>query len=234
MEFPIPFYGSANPFDFGPTGAGQSPDAPPVTVDNSPPGGAVDVGTPNGMGTEAGFLTPDALLAYCESRLSGLDSQMRDFFNKQETANRQQAQLNQLASLYNQHSGGINMKDGNGNATSAAMDDATFQKQLVEPLQNMIDSLPDSDPLKAKLTSTLKTLTTDGGTGKDTIVSAQDITNIETDLKNDVSDLSAGAELNMIQLQSIMSQRQTAIQLTTNLVQSLGDQTNKIADNIGK
>ena len=46
-------------------------------------------------------------------------------------------------------------------------------------------------------------------------------------------DLNAGAELNMINLQSLMSQRQTAIQLTTNLVQSLGDQMNKIAANIG-
>jgi hypothetical protein len=30
-----------------------------------------------------------------------------------------------------------------------------------------------------------------------------------------------------------MSQRQTAIQLTTNVVQSLGDQLNKIVANIG-
>jgi hypothetical protein len=31
-----------------------------------------------------------------------------------------------------------------------------------------------------------------------------------------------------------MSQRQTAIQLTTNLVQSLGDQASSIAKNIGQ
>ena len=37
----------------------------------------------------------------------------------------------------------------------------------------------------------------------------------------------------MVQIQSLMSQRQTAVSLTTNLVQSLGDQENKIADNIG-
>ena len=35
----------------------------------------------------------------------------------------------------------------------------------------------------------------------------------------------------MVQLQSLMSQRQTAISLTTNLVQSLGDQEEKIAEN---
>ena len=37
----------------------------------------------------------------------------------------------------------------------------------------------------------------------------------------------------MINLQSLMSQRQQAIQMCTNLVQSLGDQCNKIAENIG-
>ena len=47
------------------------------------------------------------------------------------------------------------------------------------------------------------------------------------------SSVNSSSELEMIQLQSFMSQRQTAIQLTTNLVQSLGDQLNKIADNIG-
>jgi hypothetical protein len=38
----------------------------------------------------------------------------------------------------------------------------------------------------------------------------------------------------MIGLQSLMSERQTAIQLTTNLVQSLGTQMNAIASNVGK
>jgi hypothetical protein len=52
-------------------------------------------------------------------------------------------------------------------------------------------------------------------------------------LKTEQSDLNGGAELNMINLQAIMSQRQTAIQLTTNLVQALGDSSNKIAANIG-
>jgi hypothetical protein len=47
------------------------------------------------------------------------------------------------------------------------------------------------------------------------------------------SALDSGSEMNLVTLQSLMSQRQTAISLTTNLIESLGDQTNSIASNIG-
>ncbi len=187
------------------------------------------------------FITPDALMAYCQSRMQGLDKQMQTIFVEQQKTSQEIQDLNQLAALYNQWNSGINAKDANGNPTGTQMppnagpDPAhpvhpNFQDDVVAPMQNYINSLPDGDPLKAKLQNDLATLTQGG----DTTVSAQDIAAVETDLKNYASDLSSGQELNMIQLQSLMSQRQTAIQLTTNLVQSLGDQANKIADNVGK
>ena len=52
-------------------------------------------------------------------------------------------------------------------------------------------------------------------------------------LQGCASDLNSNSELQMIQLQSLMSERQTAIELTTNLVQSLGNQAEKIAQNVG-
>ena len=60
------------------------------------------------------------------------------------------------------------------------------------------------------------------------------MTQLTTNLKNDAADLNSDSEMTMITLQSLMSQRQTAVQLTTNLVQSLGDQQNSIAKNIGQ
>lgn len=53
------------------------------------------------------------------------------------------------------------------------------------------------------------------------------------DAKNVQGDLNNQSEMNMIQLQSLMSDRQTSVQMCTNLVQSLGDQANKIAANVG-
>ena len=47
------------------------------------------------------------------------------------------------------------------------------------------------------------------------------------------NNLNNSAELGMISIQSLMSQRSTAIQLATNIMQSLDDGTSKIADNIG-
>jgi hypothetical protein len=44
---------------------------------------------------------------------------------------------------------------------------------------------------------------------------------------------SSGAEVSMIQLQSLVAKRATALQLTTGLLQSLNDGTHTIAGNIG-
>jgi hypothetical protein len=47
-----------------------------------------------------------------------------------------------------------------------------------------------------------------------------------------VNEIGKNAELNMIQLQSIMSQRQTAIQLTSNLMKALNDSENQVIHNM--
>ena len=47
-------------------------------------------------------------------------------------------------------------------------------------------------------------------------------------------DVNHEGELEMIKLQSLMSQRQQALQMCTNLVQSLGQSAQQITANIGK
>ena len=71
-------------------------------------------------------------------------------------------------------------------------------------------------------------VSTDGGK-----ISSDEMKAFIDDVKGIQTDLGASSELGMIQLQSLMSQRQVAIQLCTNLVQSLGDQQNKICANVG-
>ena len=46
-------------------------------------------------------------------------------------------------------------------------------------------------------------------------------------------DLSRGAELYMIELQSLVSQRQLAVQLTTRLLQMLNEMSKQIIGNLG-
>ena len=67
-----------------------------------------------------------------------------------------------------------------------------------------------------------------------TPMSADTVKRFVDNLKGLQTEVNQGSELGMITLQSLMSQRQMAIQLTTNLVQSLGEMTNKIAANIGR
>lgn len=50
-------------------------------------------------------------------------------------------------------------------------------------------------------------------------------------IENAMKDLESGAQMDMIKLQSIMSARQTAVQLSTNLIASLGESTKGIASN---
>ncbi len=182
------------------------------------------VGASDG-GPDASLLTPDTLMAYCQSRLSSLDSQMQSTFAQQEKSNALTSAINDLAGAMDQNTNGINDPPG-----SNLMSDQDFGN-LKQKFEDLIQKAggPDS-PIGKQIANALGTLTA----GNDTAVSASEITNIGETLKQAASDVNSGAELNMINLQSLMSQRQTAIQLTTNLVQSLGDQMNKVADNIGK
>jgi hypothetical protein len=43
-----------------------------------------------------------------------------------------------------------------------------------------------------------------------------------------------GAEVSMVQLQSLVSQRATALQLTTGMMRSINDSTKTVAGNIGR
>jgi hypothetical protein len=71
-------------------------------------------------------------------------------------------------------------------------------------------------------------------TNADSTVSQSEIEGYAQAISDAAGDLNSDAELGMVNIQSLMSQRETAISLTTNLVQSLGDGESKIADNIGK
>ena len=58
--------------------------------------------------------------------------------------------------------------------------------------------------------------------------------NLVHELSETELDQVCGGELHMIDLQSLMSQRQLAIQLTTNMLRAMNDATRTIVGNIGK
>jgi hypothetical protein len=184
----------------------------------------LDARTPEQKGTnpmDCTYLTPDALLYYCEARMNGVDTQMEGIMNEQETTNADEQAVHDAIAAFDSYS--------NDNA------------QLIDQLKAAVAEVKDP-ATQAKLQAVLSDVEAHNASIQPSAQVAPEAipfssTQVQgwTDtLKNVDSDLSSGAELNMIQLQSLMSERQVATQLTTNLVQSLGDQMNKIADNIGK
>lgn len=248
------------------------------------------VGAP---GDVSSFLTPDSLLAYCESRLRGLDEQVKTAFVSQQKANERQRLLGEALQKVNAFMGSdINNKD---NGCHGALDlmgkldyearkvglDTPEGKKLIalrdqiagqvchppEPLIELMNRRPPTvgdtkadseseaytriwnhtnpdgtDPWDMSKFSTkgiindqlhLKDANGNDVTVSDTLQKEQ-VSSISESIKGLQSDLNSGTELGMIQLQSLMSQRQSSVQMVTNLIQSLGEQMKGIAGNVGK
>jgi hypothetical protein len=158
------------------------------------------------------YLTPDAMLVYCQSRLTGINTQCRDIMTRQETNAKAQAAIGDVLTTLDR------FQDVSTNGEQQAVIRAAYTKAIDEV------GGPDSS-LGQQLAKDLNTLLNKG--------EKNDIASLINAAKNHQSELNSDAEIDMIRLQSLMSQRQTAIQLTTNIVQSLNDQANKIVANIG-
>jgi hypothetical protein len=194
----------------------------------------------------AAGLTSDDLLAYCQSRLDSIDDQVRASFDAQQRSADDVAKINGVIGELR-------------NASSADVKGQENCEKLETTLGSAIQDLQNSDPTCPALPGMITTYNSmvysgTGGPGfagpqfidptdhpPNTTVSKQGDNDLSTNelqsytqnLTDAAASINSNSELEMIHLQSLMAQRQTAISLTTNLVQSLGDQQNKIAENIG-
>ena len=170
------------------------------------------------------YLTPDSLMAYCQSRLQGIDTQVNEAFQKQEQSNYAQQVLSALSEDPAFKLPADKISSGDVPAAQQAMQAAIDAAKA---------KLDPNDPAYTALDNFEKNVVNSIDTTKD--MSPDEFNNqIVGGLSNIQKQLNSDSELSMIGLQSLMSQRQQAIQVCTNLVQSLGDQVNKIADNVGK
>ncbi len=170
------------------------------------------------------YLSPDALMAYCQSRLNSLDTQMSQIMAQQQTNQSATSAIDSVASLLN------DLPAPNSKTPPTVPVSQSDYKAIVSAYAAAAGSCPQ---LAASLQNDLKSLAHDAGKSHDNL-SSDLLTQLEQNLKNDASNLNSNSEMIMINLQSLMSQRQTAVQLTTNLVQSVGDQASSIAKNIGQ
>jgi hypothetical protein len=161
-------------------------------------------------------LTPDALMTYLSSRLDGLDTQINGIFSRQRHTHAIQKALKEV-------------RDALGNLkTDATAHGPDALKAVHEALRHLTD-------LDSRLGAKVRDQLNQPGHvfGDDTCSAAEmDVTMKYLDVAAKDSD--SGSQLDMIHLQSIMSARQTAIQLSTNLVAALAESTKAIVSNIGR
>ncbi|HTQ42073.1 MAG TPA: hypothetical protein VMI75_04890 [Polyangiaceae bacterium] len=204
---------------------------PPTAVSQLPTGGSdscdphlipITAGAPTEAPAEPGtfnYLSPEALLQYCESRLQGIDTQINQGVAEQNRIIQDQQTLEGVASTLANYAGGA--------PDQKSVDD------IVNSLDKAIAAIKSTDPgcqaLPAleKLENDIKT---SGAGGSITDKGMQEFS---SSLSDAVGTLNSGAELDMINLQSLMSQRQSAVEMTTNMVQTLGDTVEKVVANIG-
>jgi hypothetical protein len=220
---PITIQGAFGNISFGGTITPTASDALNTNETAPPPALAgADLG-PITTGPGFGAFTPDALMAYCQTRLGSIDQQAEESFD---TQNENAQEANDIGTVAN------DFKNYEGSDTTGAQSVSALENELGGLIQDLQKGDPNSAALP-KLTDALKTLTQDAMSGSNTVTSSQ-MGSIAQQISDAGTDLNSSSELQMIQLQSLMSQRSEAITLASNLVQSLGDEQDKVADNIGK
>jgi hypothetical protein len=203
---------------------------------------AADQGTEPGTTPEPlpTYLTPDALLMYCQTRLQGLDAQIQRGVLEQQSANGDQQDLASVQAALSKYAPGCT--------------DAKSVQELDNAVTQAIKSIKNRNPdspaisMLQKMQSAIETGTTTPdlttqmarqmGPGVTVnlpvALTAEQVKDLTTNLGQITSDENSTSELDMINLQSLMSQRQTAIELTTNMMQTLDDTMNKVVSNVGR
>jgi hypothetical protein len=205
-------------------------------------------------------LTPEALMVYCQTRLQGIDSQIQAAMTKQQNISNEQNSIGGI--LQDLSNDSALAGSGLMNSPQACqqleqkLEDLITQIQKTDPgcsqlgqLEQLHDTVmatgtgPYADSLgqhgyyyqgdpTAKPIGQTPPPDVDHST--DNELSAGEITGFTNTLNTINNSLSSGAEIGMIQIQSNMSDRTTAIQLTTSILQAYDDGLSKIVDKIGQ
>lgn len=184
------------------------------------------------------YLTPQSLVAYCDTRLTSLDSQMQTIFNQQQTSAASETALSSLASALN------DLPQPGANAGSNPTVSVSVRR--FDQLQNAYDAAiaaagGPKTTLGKSLEGDLKRLSADfpvsefgmsGDANKTYPIPESTISNLSQNVKTYASNLNSDSQISMINLQSMMSQQQTAVELSTNLLQTLSQTANTIASNM--
>lgn len=202
---------------------------------------AVETGI-DGFAFNAESLSPEGLLIYCQTQLGSLDDDIKAYMQQQRDSMAKKKVLQELKKELMSN-----------NPTSDAGDNSATHQKIADAHAKAYEDLsnpehPAYDPgLAAQVKEQfyalfpggdIKTANKGDGSGAgsdgDNNVPSSSTDNWQSKIDvvtNMIDDLNGNAELGMIQLQSIMSQRQTAIQLTTSMMDKYHKGLDQIAAN---
>ncbi|MGH7270401.1 MAG: hypothetical protein ACREJ3_08215, partial [Polyangiaceae bacterium] len=112
-----------------------------------------------GGGMPTTYLTPDALMTYCETRLGSIDSQIQGEMNQQQAQTKETQEIQNVESLFDSYANGVT-------------NDPDSCTKMENSLGDLIKSLQTSDPscsALATLKQTYNSLVWSGTGGKQTV-----------------------------------------------------------------
>jgi hypothetical protein len=170
-------------------------------------------------------MTPESLLTYLRSRLGRIDAQMDEVFSREQKGEYVRGELHKIQEMLTNLESGENPDDKGTIPTD-------FAGELLGHIEN-IGTIDEklAQSLHDRIYGEGQLMWSDDGQGDDLFITAE----LEgtKDFLNIVSkDLDSNSQMDMINLQQLMSARQTAIQLATNLVAACGESAKSIAANI--
>jgi hypothetical protein len=184
------------------------------------------------------YLTPQSLVAYCECRLTSLDSQMQSIFNQQQSNASLTQAIDQVASDLND----LPQPAGSGTTITltgadGAQIQSDYQAAIAEAKQQGQPQLAaqlqqDLCAFQSQATGDTIGPGTRVNFSKSFTLESDNVSSLSQNLKTYGSNLNSDSQMSMINLQSLMSQQQTAVELSTNLLQTLSQTDQNIASNL--
>jgi len=180
-----------------------------------------------GVKANGGFvhLSPELLLEFCDKRLKEIDRQVGDVFRAQDAMNGDAEVLGDLASTLSERNNIAKAKDPK-TATEIieAFDKAILQAQSPDLKKDLAEQL-------AAFRGGVNAPEANDQPGQAHIEAIADAGNRVTTLQKDISN---DSQLNMVMLQELVSKRQQALMMCTNLMASLSEAAKAVAQNIGR
>ncbi len=177
-------------------------------------------------GSYPGALTPDALMVYLQTRLESVDGQISQIFAQQQKMEKIRSLLNRIQDELNK----LNDKGQDGQLLG--IQHGGGPQDYEAKIEGLLDQIAELDP---HLANQMRTdMRTEGQIlwVEDGLYFSKEVSASKDYVNSMLKDIESSAQMNMIRLQSMMSSRQTAIQLSTNLINNLHEGTKSIVGNI--